>query len=167
MARLHALFLCLALFPACGSSDDDDGEPGTNGAGPTCGADEFALEGELDGEAVSHSGTLRSHAWIQGSTPSTLDVGFEGGGSVDIEWAGVVARGETIAVTGSITLPVSGPRAGETFEVGSGAMTALEDGATFELGRLSAEVQCIQPLCPADQLDGTLRGCVNWDGTAP
>jgi hypothetical protein len=128
----------------------------------TCAEDEFKLEGELGGQAISHQGALGGHAWVQGSKPSTLDVSFDGGGSVHTEWPDVIARGSTTAVTGSITLPPSGPHAGETFQAAAGAMTALEDGASFELSELASQVQCINPPCPADGIDGTLRGCVQF-----
>ncbi len=159
MTRLHALLLCLTFVPACGGSDD---EPGSNGAALTCAEDEFKLAGTLDGEAVSHQGALGGHAWIQGSKPSTLDASFEGGGSVHTEWPDVIARGATTAVAGSITLPPDGPRASETLAAGSGTMTALEDGASFELTSFTIQVQCINPPCPAEPVEGTLEGCVHF-----
>jgi hypothetical protein len=163
MTRLHALLVCLTFVPACGGSDDDDNEgPGSGGARLTCAEDEFKLAGTIDGAAVSHQGNLAGHAWIQGSKPSTLDVSFEGGGSVHTEWPDVIARGSTTSVVGSITLPPSGPRAGETFEADAGSMTALEDGASFELTELTIQVQCINPPCPADPVEGTLEGCVRF-----
>jgi hypothetical protein len=165
MNRLDPLLLglCLSLLPACGSgSDDDDAGPGSGGSRLVCAEREFKLEGELGGKSVSHQGTLDGHAWIQGSKPSTLDVSFEGGGSVHTEWPDVIARGSSTAVTGSITLPPSGAHAGETLQAEAGTMTALENGATFELTALSVEVQCIAPPCPADAIEGTLAGCIDW-----
>jgi hypothetical protein len=165
MTRLAALLLGLSLLPACGSGSDDDDDdvgPGSSGSELVCATREFKLEGELGGQSVSHQGTLNGHAWIQGSDPSTLDVTFEDGGSVHTEWPDVIARGSTTAVTGSLTLPPSGPHAGETLQAAAGMMKALEDGATFELTELSTQVQCFAPPCPADSIDGTLAGCINW-----
>ncbi|HYJ09405.1 MAG TPA: hypothetical protein VEX18_10360 [Polyangiaceae bacterium] len=157
MGRLILLGFALCL---AGCSGDGDGDADDDVA--TCGPDRFVISGTLDGETVSHSGELGGHGWIQSSAGSSLDTPFEGGGSFHAEWQEVVADGETFTANGSINLPPSGPRGGETLEYASGTLTKRDDGVTFTLNGLTASVQCIAAPCPNSTVQGSLRGCVEW-----
>jgi hypothetical protein len=172
MRALGVLVLATAVTGCSGGGSGDPmgagggagGRAGGAGglAGLTCAEQEFAIEGTLDGQAVSHRGVITGHAWIQGSTPSTLDVPFEGGGRLHAEWDGIVADGEIFAATGSLTLPASGPHAGETLDSADATMRKVAEQVDFELTGLSVEVVCATTPCPPDALDGTLQGCVRW-----
>jgi hypothetical protein len=151
----HFLIFGLLLTGACGGGDDEDGASGS----VTCASDEFAIEGSLDGEAVSHRGALSSYAWIQISEKK-LDTSFEGGGSFHAEWAQLVGDGQTFAATGNITLPATGPRSGETLDYASGTLTKLDGGVSFKLTGFKLNIQCITEPCPSGAVEGTLQGCV-------
>jgi hypothetical protein len=154
MGRLMVLGFALWL---AGCSDGD-----ANGDLAMCGADRFVFNGTLDGESVSHGGELSGHSWNQSSAPRTLDTPFEGGGSFHAEWQKLVSDGETFTATGSVNLPPSGARGGETLEFASGTLTKHDDGVTFTLNGLTASVQCIAAPCPNATVQGSLRGCIEW-----
>jgi hypothetical protein len=165
--RILGLVAAYVLAGCSGSGDGEGSE--ANGNLAACEPDTFRITGTLDGEAVSHSGELGGHGWIQSSAGSTLDTPFEGGGSFHAEWQKVVADGETFTATGNVNLPVTGPRGGETLEYASGSLTKRDDGVTFTLGGLTASVQCITAPCPNGAVQGSLQGCVEWEpfGSAP
>lgn len=148
----------LLLACACGGGSDDEGEDGGSGNVP-CVPGELAIEGSLDGEAVSHRGALTGYAWSQLSK-GTLDTSFEGGGQFHAGWQGLVADGQTFAATGNITLPTTGPHGGETLDYASGTFTKLDDGVRFKVTGFEQNVQCITAPCPSGAVDGTLQGCV-------
>jgi hypothetical protein len=125
----------------------------------TCAPGEFALEGSLDGEAVSHRGALGNYAWGQLKT-GTLETSFEGGGSFHAEWQMLVADGQTFAATGRVTLPAAGPRGGETLDYASGTFTKLDGGVRFNVSELGLNVQCIIAPCPSGPVAGSLQGCM-------
>lgn len=155
------MFFSLLLACGCagGSDGDDDGGSGDK----TCAPDEFALEGSLDGEAVSHRGALSSYAWAQINT-GTLDTSFEGGGSFHAEWQKLVADGQTFSATGRLTLPAAGPHGAETLDYASGTFTKLDGGVRFKVTALELNVQCVTAPCPSDAVEGTLEGCVEPQG---
>lgn len=148
------------LVTGCGS--DGGGSTGSPLNAPTCAEDEYVIEGTLDGEVVNHRGNLTSHAWIQGGDPSTLDVGFEGGGDLHAEWPDVVARGDSTTITGAITLPPSGARGGQTVDAASGTMVPNDNIVQLELRGLSVAVTCITAPCPPESVQGSLSACVHW-----
>lgn len=164
--RIFGLALACVLV-GCSGGDGEGGE--ANGGLMACEPDTFRITGTLDGEAISHSGELGGHGWVQSSAGSTLDTPFEGGGSFHAEWQGVVADGETFTATGNVNLPVTGPRGGETLEYASGSLTKRDDGVTFTLSGLTASVQCIAAPCPNGAVQGSLQGCVEWEpfGSTP
>jgi hypothetical protein len=151
------LLFGLLLACACGGGSDDEGGGGSGDM--TCAPDELAIEGSLDGEAVSYRGALSSYAWSQVKT-GTLNASFEGGGSFHAEWQKLVADGQTFAASGSISMPVAGPRGGETLDYASGTFTKLDGGVRFKLGAFELKVQCITEPCPSGAVEGTLQGCV-------
>jgi hypothetical protein len=152
------LFFGLLLTCACAGGSDGDGD-GDGGSGDmTCAPDEFAIEGSLDGEAVSHRGALSGYAWAQINT-GRLDTSFEGGGSFHAEWQKLVADGQTFSATGNITLPAAGPHGAETLDYASGTFTKLDGGVRFQVSGFKLNVQCIMAPCPSGAVDGTLQGC--------
>lgn len=162
MGRIALLGSSLWLAACSGNSGGDGADPNGSGNVMACEPDTFRITGTLDGEEVSHTGELGGHGWIQSSAGSTLDTPFEGGGSFHAEWQKVVADGETFTATGNINLPVSGPHGGETLDYASGSLTKRDDGVTFTLNGLTANVQCITAPCPNGAVQGSLQGCVEW-----
>ncbi len=161
MMREFLLRSCVVtLLVGCGS--DGSGSNGGPLNGPSCAEDEFALSGTVDGQPVAYRGSLTSHAWIQGTDPSTLDVGFAGGGSVHTEWMNVVAEGDTTTVSGSVTFPPSGPQSGQTVDGAAGFMSKNDNLVQFELTELSIAVACLTSPCPPQPVEGTVSGCVRW-----
>jgi hypothetical protein len=151
------LIFGLLLTGACAGGSDGDGAGGSGAM--TCAPDEFALEGSLDGEAVSHRGQLSGYAWGQIKT-GTLDTSFEGGGSFHAEWQKLVNDGQTFAATGNVTLPAAGPHGGDTLDYASGTFTKLDGGVRFKVSGFELDVQCITEPCPSGAVAGTLEGCV-------
>jgi hypothetical protein len=156
MGRPCLVFAALLTF-ACGSGDDSE-QNGPSG-NVTCSPNEFALEGSLDDQAVSHRGPLKVYAWTQIGS-GKLDASFEEGGSLHAEWPQLVGNGATFSAVGSITLPMTGPHAGETLAYGSGTFTKLDGGVKFKASGFKLNVQCVAAPCPSDEVMGTLQGCV-------
>ena len=149
----------------CGS-DDQSGGPSVGG-NAQCAEDEYALGGSLGGEAVSQRGTLKNHAWVQTGSRNTLDTDFDDGGRLHTEWAQLVADGASTAVTGSITMPPGGARAGAMLNAASGAMRKQGDEVRFELTALSVIVECFAPPCPPMNIEGQINGCIHWEHIGP
>jgi hypothetical protein len=153
----HWFVLAALLTFACGGGDDSD-EKGGSGS-MTCAPGELALDGSLDGEAVSYRGPLKVYAWTQLGR-GKLDASFAEGGSFHAEWAQLVGNGTTFSATGSITLPPTEPHAGETLAYDSGTFTKLDGGVRFKVSGFKLNVQCISAPCPSEDVIGTLQGCV-------
>jgi hypothetical protein len=163
-------FVSVLLVPAltgCFGGGDDDDDGSGNVQAPSCVADEFAIQGTLQGEAIDHRGTLGGHAWIQGSDPSTLDTPFDGGGSLHAEWSNIVADGGTTAIMGTIVLPPSGSFGGQTIDFASGSLTKRDDGVQYQASQLSLAVTCVTAPCPGESVEGALAGCVEWEPIGP
>lgn len=157
MGRWLTLGIFCAGLTACSGNDDG----GSSAIGLECAEGTFALDGTLDGQAVSHQGELAGIVWVQGGTP-TFDTSFSTGGSLHIEWAQAIADGATTGVTGRLTLPPDGARAGETLDSASGSMTKLDEGIEFVLRDLSVSVACVTAPCAGDPVAGSVRGCAQW-----
>jgi hypothetical protein len=153
------LFVFFGWLLACGCAGGSDGDGEGRSGDMTCAPDEFALEGSLDGEAVSHRGPLDRYAWAQINT-GTFDTSFEGGGSLHAEWQNLVADGQTFSATGRLTLPAAGPHGAETLDYASGVFTKLDGGVRFKLTAFASNVQCVMAPCPSGPVEGTLEGCV-------
>jgi hypothetical protein len=154
--------LAFTVLSACGSDGGNDASTSGN-LGASCAPDEYALRGTVDGETIAYQGALGSHAWIQASAQSTFDGSFDGGGSLQTEWDGLVADGDTIAIRGSVVFPAGGALGGQQLDAGAGSMTKLDEGLRFEITALSRAVQCITAPCPPEEVEGTVRGCVEWE----
>jgi hypothetical protein len=161
-ARVEGVFLALVLV-GCGSSD----AAGTGGGG-SCAPGEFTLNGTLDGQAVTHRGTVTGHAWVQAGSPYTLDVQSEPTASLHAEWTTLVMdNGGTAAITGSVTLPSGVPHGGETLGAEAGTLTKFADEVQLEYSKLSVSVACITAPCPASPVEGSLKVCLNWNTGGP
>jgi hypothetical protein len=154
MGRSWSVFVLLLVCACGGDGSDEDSGSGNM----TCAPGELAIEGSLGGEAASHRGALRGYSWTQLGS-GKLDTTFEEGGSFHAEWPQLVGDGATFAATGSITMPSTGPRAGETLDYASGTFTKLDGGVRFKVSGFTLSVQCVTAPCPSEAVEGTLRGC--------
>ncbi|HKO48502.1 MAG TPA: hypothetical protein VJV79_12310 [Polyangiaceae bacterium] len=157
--RRPCLVFAVLLTVACGGTDSDENAGSGN---MTCAPDELAIEGSLDGQAVSYRGALNSYAWTQLGS-GKLDVSFEKGGSFHAQWPQLVADGATFSATGSITLPTTVAHSGETLDYGEGTFTKLDRGVRFNVSGFELSVQCITAPCPSEAVEGALRGCVETE----
>ena len=153
------LLLGLLLACACGGGSDDDDDDVVDSGNMTCAPDELAIEGSLDGEAISHRSELSGYIWSQIGT-GTLDASFEDGGKFHAEWQQPVNDGATFPATGNITFPIGVPHGGETLDYASGTFTKLDGGVTFKVTGFKLNVQCLVAPCPSEEVEGTLQGCV-------
>ncbi|MDB4935603.1 MAG: hypothetical protein JWP87_2575 [Labilithrix sp.] len=99
--RIAALLVLVASACSTGNGSGSSidapacGEPGT-----------VVLDGTLDGKSVQQSVRTGSYILNQLADPKELTVGFDGGGSVKLEWAQLVANGGTTTVSrGVLRLP--------------------------------------------------------------
>jgi hypothetical protein len=146
MKRLGILVLGLALA-ACGNSDGSNGDGGTDGGTdgselpPVCGPAEFAVTGNAGGVAVNEKMTVAGQALVNepGDTGCYVNVYFEGGGRLRLEWDDTLATGQSAPATGSVNLEVHGKINLGSCSTGdkTSVVTLLEDGVEFTLRDLA------------------------------
>lgn len=150
-----ALTLLLSLAVAgCGSDDDGGGSfPSVS-----CKPHQLTLSGDVEGTAVAIDIPWTGLAWSQLGDPKSLDVHYDGG-TVHVEWASLVGKGDSTAATGTIQMPAGAPRAGEVLCGGAGSLVADHgDGYGFHLTSLS-----LGPSCPGAPIAGEITGCAGDD----
>jgi hypothetical protein len=158
MKLLVALTAILA-GAACGngSGNSDGGSDGSNGP-PVCGAVEFIAVGTLNGSAVEERATVSGQFMVNvpGDTGCYVNVYFEGGGRLRLEWADTLAAGHSSPAAGSVNLEVQGGiNAGNCSDRGyASEMTMLENGVEFTLRNLHQA-----PYCSGAAYTGELTGC--------
>lgn len=144
------------LVSACGGGDDF--EP------PVCAPGELAVEGTVDGEAVSIRVASAGHVWS--NIPSESDNAYlevYGAGRepiLRIEWDRTVARGQTTDAFGYVNLPSgSGSlHVGNCADDGFASLvTSRAEGADFLLRDLRAG-----PPCEGEAVGGELAGCLTF-----
>ena len=146
-------------FSACGTSSNNNGDGGNNG--PTCGLAEFSVEGTAAGQAVSEKINVAGQALINipGDTGCYVNVYFEGGGRLRLEWENTLADGQSSQASGSVNLEVHG---GINYGNCSGAgfpskITKIENGVEFVLEDLREA-----PYCSGASVTGKLEGCATF-----
>jgi hypothetical protein len=147
----------LLAAPACGGEDF---------VAPSCEPGEVAVEGVIDGDAVSFRVATAGHAWINFASEEDnayLDVyGPSADPVVHMEWQRSIANNQSADAFGYVDFSsgVSG-----SLEVGNceGAgfvsrITARAEGADFLLQDLRRP-----PFCEGTPVDGELTGCVRFE----
>jgi hypothetical protein len=155
-------FLTLA---GCGGGNGggDAGSDGNDGSGgpPACGLQEFIATGTLNGSPVEERATVSGQFLVNvpGDTGCYVNVYFEGGGRLRLEWADTLAAGEDSPASGSVNLEAQGGmNAGNCSDAGyASEMTMLENGVEFVLRNLRQA-----PYCSGAAYTGELTGCASF-----
>ena len=129
---------------------------------PACAASEFKVEGTLDDTPVSEQVTVAGHALVNvpGDTGCYVNVYFEGGGRLRLEWPDTLPEDQTSPASGSVNLEVQGGiNAGDCDDDGMASeVTLLSDGVEFILRELHEA-----PYCTGASISGELRGCASFE----
>lgn len=157
------LVLPICLFVAScggGNGNGDGGSDGSNGP-PVCGAVEFIAVGTLNGSAVEERATVSGQFLVNvpGDTGCYVNVYFQGGGRLRLEWADTLAAGQSSPAAGSVNLEAQGGiNAGNCSDRGyASEMTMLENGVEFTLRNLHQA-----PYCSGAAYTGELSGCATF-----
>lgn len=158
MKILHFFIISFAL-QACGGSGGggDGGADGSDGP-PVCGSVEFIATGTLNGSPVEERATVSGQFLVNvpGDTGCYVNVYFEGGGRLRLEWADTLAAGQSSPAAGSVNLEAQGGiNVGNCSDRGyASRMTMLENGVEFTLRNLYTA-----PYCSGAAYTGELTGC--------
>lgn len=140
-----------------GSDAGSDGGDGSDGP-PVCGPQEFIAIGTLNGSPVEERLTVTGQFLVNvpGDTGCYVNVYFEGGGRLRLEWADTLAAGQDSPASGSVNREAQGgPNAGNCSTSGyPSEMTMLENGVEFVLKNLRQA-----PYCSGGAYTGELTGC--------
>ena len=158
---MKALLFFLPIFAlsACGGGDGggDGGSDGSDGP-PACGAVEFIAVGTLNGSPVEERATVTGQFLVNvpGDTGCYVNVYFEGGGRLRLEWADTLAAGQSSPASGSVNLEAQGGiNAGNCSDRDyASRMTMLQNGVEFTLKNLHTA-----PYCSGAAYTGELAGC--------
>ncbi len=158
--RNLGLFLVGVLLAACGSVDNANGDGGGDGSEQpaVCGPAEFVLTGSAGGQAVYQQIGVAGQALVNepGDIGCYLNVYFEGGGRLRLEWEDTLASGQSAPATGSVNLEVhDGINLGScSTGAKSSTVTLLENEVEFTLRDLAEA-----PYCGGSPVAGELSGC--------
>jgi hypothetical protein len=163
----HVAILIAALAAAAcgngGGGKEDAGSDGNDGSGgpPVCGIQEFIAIGTLNGSPVEERATVSGQFLVNipGDTNCYVNVYFEGGGRLRLEWPETLASGEDSQASGSVNLEAQGGlNAGNCSTDGFvSEMTMLEEGVEFVLRSLRKA-----PYCSGPAYTGELAGCATF-----
>ncbi len=154
-----SFLLVILVLQACGGGDGggDGGSDGSAG-NPACGPQEFIAVGTLNGSAVDERATVSGQFLVNvpGDTGCYVNVYFQDGGRLRLEWADTLAAGQSSPAAGSINLEAQGGiNVGNCSDRGySSEMTMLENGVEFTLKNLHQA-----PYCSGAAYTGELKGC--------
>jgi hypothetical protein len=157
---LVALLGALLVVVGCGSS----ARPA--GAAAACAPLKVNLVGELDGQAVNAQLDVLSGSFQLVAPPYALDVGFFGGGTLEVAWTTAISYRQMTPATGNIVMPPGTPHAGETICAGSGATRYVDssggNGGTGAPNNnfFTFDTLTVGPTCPGTAaLTGSIDGC--------
>ena len=106
-----AVFLVFLFLAACGggNGNGDGGSDGSDGP-PVCGVVEFIAVGTLNGSPVEERATVSGQFLVNvpGDTGCYVNVYFQGGGRLRLEWADTLAAGQNSQASGSVNLEAQG-----------------------------------------------------------
>jgi|GEM_PF-1619663 len=160
--KIAVYLLAIFALPACGggNSGGDGGSDGSDGP-PVCGAVEFIAVGTLNGSPVEERATVSGQFLVNvpGDTGCYVNVYFEGGGRLRLEWADTLAAGQSRPAAGSVNLEAQGGiNVGNCSDRGyASEMTMLENGVEFTLKSLHQA-----PYCSGAAYTGELAGCARF-----
>jgi hypothetical protein len=161
---VKVFYFLLAIFAleACGGGggSGDGGSDGSNGS-PICGAVKFIAVGTLNGSPVEERATVSGQFLVNvpGDTGCYVNVYFEGGGRLRLEWEDTLAAGQSSQASGSVNLEAQGGiNVGNCSDRGyASEMTMLENGVEFTLKNLHQA-----PYCSGAAYTGELAGCATF-----
>ena len=157
--KVLVFLLAIIAFQACGGGDGggDGGADGSDGP-PVCGAVEFIAVGTLNGSPVEERATVSGQFLVNvpGDTGCHVNVYFQGGGRLQLEWADTLAAGHSSPAAGSVNREAQGGiNVGNCSDRGyASEMTMLENGVEFTLRNLHQA-----PYCSGPAVTGELSGC--------
>ena len=162
--KILAIFLAILTLAACGNGNGG-GDGGSDGDGsngpPVCGLQEFIAVGVLNGSPVEERATVSGQFLVNtpGDTGCYVNVYFEGGGRLRLEWADTLAAGESSPASGSVNREAQGGlNAGNCSTSGyPSEMTMLDSGVEFVLKNLRQA-----PYCSGAAYTGELAGCASF-----
>lgn len=167
---LACFTLCLvvaaATLSACGSGsstgrDAGDGMADAGSETPVCDPAQFRVRGTLDGTGVDQQLVVAGQMLVNdpGDQGCYLNLYFEGGGRLRLEWAAALPEGQASAASGSVNLAAQGGiNVGDCDDDGpASTITLLAGGVAFELHELRQA-----PYCTGDPVSGELRGCAGF-----
>jgi len=158
LLTLALLSFVAVLHPGCGGSR---GPGGADGSWLACSADEFRLQGTLDGQSIasvesSAGGGLTQLTTGEFSTQFSNLALSPARTKLDLAWSQTVDDGGTTSASGTLTMPSSGTLAGQSFCLGNGTQIHFSaDGETFQftLAGITGGTNC------GSATAGTLQGC--------
>jgi hypothetical protein len=124
-----------------------------------CDADQFKLQGTLDGQTITSVESSEGGGLTQLTTgvfSSQYGASNADRTKLDLAWSQTVNDGETTNATGALTMPNSGPLAGNSYCLGKGTQIHFSsDGENFQftLAGMTTGTTC------AAAVVGTLQGC--------
>ena len=162
--KIGLIWFALFALAGCGGGNGDgdggsDGD-GSNGA-PVCGVEQFIAVGTLNGSPVDERATVSGQFLVNvpGDTGCHVNVYFQGGGRLQLEWADTLTAGESSPAAGSVNLEAQGgTNAGNCSDRGyASEMTMLDNGVEFILRGLYQA-----PYCSGAAYTGELAGCARF-----
>jgi hypothetical protein len=159
--KILVAWLAFSVAAGCGGGNGG-GDGGSDGDGsngsPVCGPLEFIAVGTLNGSPVEERATVSGQRLVNipGDTGCYVNVYFQGGGRLRLEWADTLAAGEDSPAAGSVNLEAQGGiNAGNCSDRGYVSdMTMLDSGVEFVLKNLRQA-----PYCSGAAYTGELSGC--------
>ncbi len=161
MAKLISFAgIVVLLLSGCGSgADNADG--GVDGGDLTCAAAEFKVTGNVDGALISENMVVAGQALynIPGDNGCYVNIYFEGGGRLRLEWENTLPDGQSAQATGSVNLETQGG-----INLGNCSGAGFVSQVTMETGGVSFVLHELRkaPYCSGAAVSGDLAGCAGF-----
>jgi len=159
--RITVSFLAFILLAGCQGSGNTPDDGGGDAGEIVCNEADFIVRGTAGGEAVSDSKTVAGQALVNqpGENGCYVNVYFEGGGRLRLEWENTLSNGESAPATGSVNLEAQGGINLGSCSTGekTSSVTLFDNGVEFVLKDLH-----YAPYCAAEAVSGELAGCASF-----